>query len=647
MSDIKDKHPHDIYRFVDRPLSDNSGPMQPKTLDESSRSVEIVITTDKPINEYDYRTDQVLPTVIVPEGVELPENRQVPLLDCHDRSSTVNQIGSIRDMRVEDNGLVGKAFYASDEKSDRVYTLVKEGHLTDYSIGASIREVEYLEEDETKDYFGRTYSGPAKIITKSRIMEVSSCPIGADSNAKNRSKTTEGHNMPEEVKKEAPVEAPVERTPEVQPEINVEDVQRQAIEAERSRLAEVESLCRDLGMDEKFQDEVKDLKVEEVKDRALKVIAEKNKEINVSSPVVSVADAADKYRAGIEDAFALRAGILSTEASAERKSIAREMAGYTMLEVCRKMLEHKGQSSRGDQREVVSRAISTSDFPLVLGNIGHKSLLESFDAAQESYESWVDTSGSLSNFHIHTKVRSGELTTGLTEIKEGEGIQYRSRSEQSETVQLATYAEGFKLTRQAIINDDLSQLTDAMEEMGADVKLLYGDLVYAVLTANAAMGDGTALFHADHGNLGTAGAVSETTIGEMIKLMKLQKDIGGRKRLNIRPQFILAPVALEQAIETFFSSDMFVNSDAAATRNNIYSGRYNRVYEPRLDDDSATAWYAAAANKTVKMSFLNGNSSPYMEREKEFETDCIKWKVRTDAVAKAVRWEGLFKNAGA
>ena len=92
---------------------------------------------------------------------------------------------------------------------------------------------------------------------------------------------------------------------------------------------------------------------------------------------------------------------------------------------------------------------------------------------------------------------------------------------------------------------------------------------------------------------------------------------------------------------------MFVNSDTAATRNNIYSGRYNRVYEPRLDDDSATAWYAAAANKTVKMSFLNGNSSPYMEREKEFETDCIKWKVRTDAVAKAVRWEGLFKNAGA
>ncbi len=112
MSDIKDKHPLDIYRFLDRPLSYDSGPMQPKTLDESSRSVELVITTDKPINEYDYRTDQVLPTVIVPEGVELPENRQVPLLDCHDRSSTVNQIGSIRDMRVEDNGLVGKAFYA-------------------------------------------------------------------------------------------------------------------------------------------------------------------------------------------------------------------------------------------------------------------------------------------------------------------------------------------------------------------------------------------------------------------------------------------------------------------------------------------------------------------------------------------------------
>ena len=61
-----------IYRFLERPLVEDK-PQAPSTLNT--------------------------------EGIEIPKNRQVPLLDCHDRSSTDNQIGSVINMRVENNGL--------------------------------------------------------------------------------------------------------------------------------------------------------------------------------------------------------------------------------------------------------------------------------------------------------------------------------------------------------------------------------------------------------------------------------------------------------------------------------------------------------------------------------------------------------------
>ena len=68
-----------------------------------------------------------------------------------------------------------------------------------------------------------------------------------------------------------------------------------------------------------------------------------------------------------------------------------------------------------------------------------------------------------------------------------------------------------------------------------------GDVVYAVLTANANMGDGVALFHtATHKNLaGTNAAVSVTSMGVAEVAMGLQKDIGGKRRLNIKLNEIL------------------------------------------------------------------------------------------------------------
>jgi hypothetical protein len=548
-------------------------------------------------------------------------------------------------MKAEGDEFVGDAFFGTDEKSNRVFSLVKDGHLTDYSISARILEGFIMEEGETTTYNDRSFTGPMKVVTRSSVSEVSSCPIGADSNAKNRSKK-EGHIMAEDNKKKTP-EAPV-----VAPAVDTEAIARQAaeqaVEVERSRVAEVDSLCRGLGMKDEFIAEVKALPLAEVKDRALKVIAEQNKEVQVNTPKLSkMVDPADKFRAAAEDAILLRTGMLDKDVSKERQSVAREVASFSLIEICRKLLDNKSIPHDFTQHGIVSRAISTSDFPILMGNIANKTLLGSYETAEETYTQWCDTSGNIRDFKTQTRARAGELG-GMQEIIEGEGTPYAARSEQKEEFNLRTFSEGFTLGRKAIINDDLGEMLDAFEQFGLDVRQLYGDLAYDELFANANMGDGNPLFDATHANIGTQGIISETTIGEAVKLMKLQKDIGGRRRLNIRGKYILSSVKNEGAVETFFKSDQFVTGSADATRTNIYAGQFTRIYEPRLDDnDSGDPWFMLGPNKTIQLSFLNGNQAPFMESVKDFDTDGVKWRVRADVGAKAVKWEGMVRNLGA
>ncbi len=69
---------------------------------------------------------------------------------------------------------------------------------------------------------------------------------------------------------------------------------------------------------------------------------------------------------------------------------------------------------------------------------------------------------------------------------------------------------------------------------------LESDLVYSILTGNPAMADGIALFHASHANLGTAGAISETTLAEAYRLFGNQRGLEGRQ-ISVLPRYLITP----------------------------------------------------------------------------------------------------------
>jgi phage major head subunit gpT-like protein len=377
----------------------------------------------------------------------------------------------------------------------------------------------------------------------------------------------------------------------------------------------------------------------------LKLQQESNQQqVGFRTSIVLGTESRDKFRDGCRSALLLQGG-MSEEKPAPG---ATELAGRSMVEMCRMALVQAGQSDSGHGLDVVGRALTVSDMPTILGNTANLSLMAGFEAAEETYPIWCDSSGSVSDFKTHTTARVGELGD-LDEIPEGGEYKDHKPIEQSEQYKIATYGKIYPITRQAIINDDIGALTDIPRQHGEACARKIGDIAYAVLLANAAMGDGKALFHASHNNLLAAAALGVDSMAAAIAAMKLQKDIGGKRRLNISPKFQLAPVSLEGKHTAFFSSQYFVDGDVTATRENPYykSTGIIRVFEARLDDDSETAWYMLGAKgKTVKLFFLNGVKKPYMETRQGFNVDGAEYKVRIDCGAKAMDWRAVQKNPG-
>jgi len=203
------------------------------------------------------------------------------------------------------------------------------------------------------------------------------------------------------------------------------------------------------------------------------------------------------------------------------------------------------------------------------------------------------------------------------------------------------------VTRQAIVNDNLSAFERVIPGFGRAAADLERATVYGILNANAAMADGVDLFHADHGNLvGTGAAISVTTLGAMRALMRKQTGINGQS-INVEPRYLIVPAAIETVAQQYTSTAYMPE---AGSNINPFAGSLQVIVDPVLDGTSATAWYLAADPSqidTIEYSYLEGNEGVYIETRNGFEVDGVEIKARLDFAAKAIDWRGLAKQPGA
>jgi len=285
--------------------------------------------------------------------------------------------------------------------------------------------------------------------------------------------------------------------------------------------------------------------------------------------------------------------------------------------------------SSGNIREVLqfcfpptpiqASAFSTLSLPGILSNAGNKSLLQGWEDGDQTWREVAQVK-SVSDFKEAVSYRLLD-SMEYDELGPGGEIKHGELSEESYTRQASTYARMFGITRQDIINDDLSAFEDVRQRVGRGAIGKFNEVFWTTFLDNATF------FDAANGNVvGAAGDLRDADGAALesavLAFRKLKSPDG--KIVDGEPTVLLVPPELEFAARKLYQSTNLVSAggtDSTLASANIHGGLYMPVIQTRLSDASYTgnsesAWYLLrppAIAAPVCVSFLDGKAEPTVD----------------------------------
>lgn len=433
-----------------------------------------------------------------------------------------------------------------------------------------------------------------------------------------------------------------------------DEARAEGMRLERTRVAEINKIARAAKLSDTFaQKLVNDgVAVPQARKLVLDELARQSGQGGeIRSQITITRDEIDTVRSLAENALLHR----HDPKTYKLEEGAREYRGMTLMEIGRDILKRRGIDTRGMSKSEVAGTMlgietrgglhSTSDFANIVLNVANKTLRAAYEAAPQTFKPF-SRQVTAPDFKTIARVQLGDAPT-LDKVNESGEFKRGTISDGKEQYALATYGKVVGINRQVIINDDLGAFTRLPEMFGRAAADLQSDTVWGIITANAAMGDGTALFHANHGNLSaTNAAIAIAPLGEGRAGMRKQKGLNGRF-INIISKYMLVPAALETVAEQYVTQTNVIYTKAADF--NPFANKLQVIAEPRLDAASLTSWYLAADPAqidTIEYCFLEGQEGVYLESRMGFDVDGLELKARLDFAAKAIDWRGFWKNIG-
>lgn len=424
---------------------------------------------------------------------------------------------------------------------------------------------------------------------------------------------------------------------------NAGEVATQAIAQERTRVSELRALASTHRVEEADLNRMIDTgtTVADARNEVLNLLATRSQNAVPGGHVV-VGHHGEALRAGL-------VGALMNRVNPSQHPLtdgSREFRSMSLMNMAAEVIHAGGGSTRGmTPMEIAAKAMhSTSDFPAILADVANKTLRAGYEAAPRTFTAFC-RQASASDFKFVNRAQLGEAPE-LEKVNESGEFNYGSMGEDNQRYKLETYGKIIALTRQTIINDDLDAFSRVPGAFGASAAELESNVVWGLITGNVKMADNKALFHNDHGNLGTAAALSVESLSEARKKMRRQTGISAKRPLNLMAEYLVVPAALETKAQQIVAEILSAKSADV----NPFAGKLQVVVEPRLDDSSETAWYLSAAPAridTIEYAYLTGEEGVYIETENGFDVDGVKIKARLDFGAGVIDHRGLFKNAGA
>jgi hypothetical protein len=584
------------------------------------------------------------------DAVDLSElNSGAPLLLEHSPQSVENVVGVVvrNSAKIINGEGVGYARFSSDPKSDSIFIKVKEEIITRISSGY-IPLKGYMirkKDDELYDTIFVTKWKPMEVSLVAFRADDGAC-IGRSENFNNefdfRSLLTRGEDNMDNVIDTVVTNA-INDDNSKKDAINPKDI----IKAEQKRIRDIELAVRSAQLPLNYATQFieSDTDINSVREKIF-VELEKRSAQNPYIPYVTggnPAESNEKRNNAIVNAVLNRfdpEGFKLDESSMRFRSMG-------LLNIARVITN--ADSYVGTQ-ELVTRALSTSDFPNLMANVLNKKLRRDHELAPRTYEPIVFKT-EVPDFKDVTRVQIGDVSQ-LLEKPEHSNYIAGKFGEASEKYAIKEYGRIIPISRKLLINDDLNATLRLPSMIARQAASLESDLAWKCLTdSKLLMGDNLPLFHEKHNNISKAGsAISIDSIAEGIKAMRSQRGIGEGKELglllNLRPVYIIAGQSMESTILQFVH-----NTNPTKDQDvNPYKSQFKIIIEPRLDDVNPKSWYLAAdlgQIDLIEMAYLQGQNGLFMESKVDFNTDGMQIKYRMDLGAKAIDWRGFYKNIGA
>lgn len=288
--------------------------------------------------------------------------------------------------------------------------------------------------------------------------------------------------------------------------------------------------------------------------------------------------------------------------------------------------------------ELVARAFNTGDFAEIITE-GVRTVMR--DEAKVRAPLWRELANTenLPNFKETDLVMVDDAPDLMAVSEDGEYKQAIIKGS-GEKIQLATFGREVAITRQAIINDEISLLSKLPRKFMQSGYRLSDKLMFNAILAGK-MGDGKSVFQAGNankwGNLTTG-----ITVGDYEKLiMALHKSFATATTsegdaLDLRGEFLLASPDHASMLEAV------LNTASKPDEYNPAYKKFQQVIETaRMNSVNGAIGLTSKDFDSVIMGFLDGQMDPWLETGDGFTSDGAKFRITYDITSKVIDRRGI------
>lgn len=551
-------------------------------------------------------------------GADLSRFEGAPALTDH-RNSVSAAVGSIAAVRMEGAQIVATVRFDGSAEADAVMAKVEAGSVRGVSLGYRVKAYSRAGTRDGLPVFRATDWTP---------IELSFTPLPVDAGATVRSERTDMEDQS--------TVAPTDNT-----------AQNDTATRTRAEVnAEIRSIGRLAGLDQAWIDAQIDgeADADTARRAAFEAMGKRSAPVNNRAPHVTVGtDYNDPtvVRRAMADALAANMTPL-----VKAEGHATKFRSYRPMDMAAELLTLRGERiSRFDRDTILARSLgahSTSDFPELLADAANKSLQAQYQAAAPSYRQ-IAARRSFTDFKSHKFLRLGDFPA-YNEVTEGGETKYGTISENKETVTPKEFATGISIGRRALINDDLSALSDFSSLIATRTAAFENATVYALLANNGpAMADGNPLFHTSHSNKADTGsAITVASVGAAVAALRKMSGLDGLP-LNVQPRFlVVGPDKELEARQVLAAITPSKTGDV-----NPWAGAMELVVDSNI---SGNRWHVAAEPAQVPClvyGYVNGAEGPQITTETDFDTRAVKVRAGLDFGCGVIDWRGFYLNTGA